>query len=1586
MDPTRLVAQAPPHAPGAVQVAVTLPSGFTATRDSCFTYTEQPPAETPRIAAIQPAFGPTAGGADVVVTGDYFQDGAVVLVGGRTATSVTFVSATRLEARTPSGDVGVVDVVVTNPDGGTGIFPAAYTYMAPPVVTSVTPPEGPSLGGTAITVRGRGFQEGASLRVGGVLASNVVVVTETEITATTPAGTPGVADVTVVNRDGQVGTLPAAFAYTPPPVITHVDPTRGSTVGGQWVHVFGSGFRAGALVTFGVNASPQAEVMSGGELRARTPPGVAGTVAVSVMNPDGYQDTLPLAFTYVAPPTVLTISPTSGPTAGGTAITILGANFQAGAQVFLGLLEAQDVVFRNAAVLECKTPARTAGPAALTVRNPDGQEATVPLAFVYLPPIPPPVLRQVSPNFGPITGGALATLTGESFQWGASVFFGDRQVEAADVNVVAATQIRVRVPAGSAEGAVAVRVLNPDSQESVLPQGYTYLPALALPPLALHSITPSRSGMEGGGLATILGNGMAPDVRFFAVSGATSLEFPIVQYFSQVAVQVRFPAATTAGAYDLRAVLSSSGDQTTLANAVWYQDNNLTFTMRRGPLPNETRPDDNYVVSADFNKDGFNDVLVLRSRYKSAYLLNRGASQPGWFDDVSATMLNESDSDNYDSASQPLVADFTQDGWPDILTWRGYSNHLRMWFSTGNGKLDYNWTYDLGFGPNDWVVADMDGQDGPDLMFCTGGVNYWLRNLGVIRDGEGTIIAGTDGRPQWRGFERVTFEAIVAGNLRTPNEDTRGCDVADLDNDGDMDVVLGNAYNIASRIYLNDVSSNGRVRQYSTVDEFSGANSWGTNQITGSVSGGLYRAQITNVSDPYFSWWSGMPGVSTTRDRIQFIYRSYVGGPTTLRMYYNESDCGNWDGRCSQDFPMVSDGDWHTLDAAITDWEWINRTGDVYRLRFDFEGTSSLGTVDVDSIKFYRMYATPTFIDASGSAMFNFAGDVRALRAADVDNDGDQDIIFLNYNQDDFILTNTVDGSGNRVFVKNTSAICHDEACRISTSSPPYLSRAVTVSTGADRYGRMAGTATDVSERFLDINRDGCKDLMIWHEGDPWMPRFYLNKKVGSDCTGQFWYTPTDEMTPPQPTNPLRNLYQATLGQDIPGLFNRIQNTNAGDPYMTLTDLDGDGWLDMYQSFGSNQDRLYLRRPVVQDGQTYMRFMDKTFSDASGVVWMPRSQAGCQRVRAVDINEDGNMDVVMAIWGDREDTMLRARYRAYLNDGAGYFTDISDYFQHIKSRSPDVLAEDLNGDGHVDLVFINHADYYNNTPNQIYYFQSRFDVHGNFLGFEDKTSLTNLGSGGHYYARLNHVLALDVDKDGDKDLVFSGSGNDGYYRRRLYMNGGDPLGRGAPYFFDMYQNIPDNNDCAASTVVDFNRDSWPDLYVSRNGQNRLLRNNGLGGFEDVTGFYMNQVSDNSTFAIADRFSGSAYTDIFVVNYQQARRIHVARADYTMADLTDSNIVNRIPGENRGSHKGYARDFNGDGTPDVMMPGYQTGQIFYRNLGNATFDDLSTAVFPGSLPENTVDIAIADFDRDGDPDVFLCNTWQTPRLLLNHLIP
>ena len=256
---------------------------------------------------------------------------------------------------------------------------AGYIYDPPPTLTSISPNVGSPLGGTAVTLSGSNFVGGATVTIGGSAATNVTVVNGTTITASTPANSLGTVNVTVTNPDGDSATLSGGFTYVsyPPPSLASISPSSGSTNGGTSVTLSGSNFVSGATVKFGNNAAVNVVVVSSGTITAFTAPATAGTVNVTVVNPDGQSGSLSNAFTFKSPPTLTSVSPTTGPFSGGTSVTLSGVNFVSGATVAFGNAAATNVVVVNSTTITATAPANPAGAATVVVTNPDGQVSSL---------------------------------------------------------------------------------------------------------------------------------------------------------------------------------------------------------------------------------------------------------------------------------------------------------------------------------------------------------------------------------------------------------------------------------------------------------------------------------------------------------------------------------------------------------------------------------------------------------------------------------------------------------------------------------------------------------------------------------------------------------------------------------------------------------------------------------------------------------------------------------------------------------------------------------------------------------------------------------------------------------------------------------------------------------------------------------------------------------------------------------------------------------------------------------------------------------------------------------------------------------
>jgi hypothetical protein len=181
------------------------------------------------------------------------------------------------------------------------------------------------------------------------------------------------------------------FTYVGQPSIssTGIDPTSGPTAGGTVVTITGSGFGGPVTVTFGSLAATGVTVVSFTQVTAVTPAQGAGAVPVTLSDTGGTV-TAAQQFTYVGPPipgvapTILGISPTSGPQAGGETVIIGGTNL-CGATVTFGPNNAPvQSVSTDCTTLKVTEPAGN-GTVPVTVTT-TGGSAVSPVPFTYIQP------------------------------------------------------------------------------------------------------------------------------------------------------------------------------------------------------------------------------------------------------------------------------------------------------------------------------------------------------------------------------------------------------------------------------------------------------------------------------------------------------------------------------------------------------------------------------------------------------------------------------------------------------------------------------------------------------------------------------------------------------------------------------------------------------------------------------------------------------------------------------------------------------------------------------------------------------------------------------------------------------------------------------------------------------------------------------------------------------------------------------------------------------------------------------------------------------------------------------------------------
>ncbi|MGW3955218.1 IPT/TIG domain-containing protein [Streptomyces sp. NPDC004752] len=329
-----------------------------------------------------------------------------------------------------------------------------------PIITSLSPTQGPAAGGTAVTLTGSGFTGASSVKFG-TNPAQFTTLSDTTISCTAPAGS-GSSAVTVTAPSGTSNSV--TFTYLPTPVIGSITPTQGPTAGGNSVTITGTALSGATAVMFGSH-SATITANIGTQINVQAPADAAGPVSLTVTTGGG--TSTPVSYFYVPLPTVDSVFPVLGPTLGGNTVTVTGSNLTLTSAVRFGSHAATGISVLSDGELTALAPFGS-GTVTVTVTTPGGTSLPG-VGDPYYTYVGQPIITGLSPNQGPAAGGNSITITGSGLTYTDSVTVGGTPtsfVTVSDTQVVA-------VAPGGTPGAATVHVHSPGGFSSA---GYQYTP------------------------------------------------------------------------------------------------------------------------------------------------------------------------------------------------------------------------------------------------------------------------------------------------------------------------------------------------------------------------------------------------------------------------------------------------------------------------------------------------------------------------------------------------------------------------------------------------------------------------------------------------------------------------------------------------------------------------------------------------------------------------------------------------------------------------------------------------------------------------------------------------------------------------------------------------------------------------------------------------------------------------------------------------------------------------------------------------------------------------------------------------------
>ena len=402
-----------------------------------------------------------------------------------------------------------------------------------------------------------------------------------------------------------------------------------------------------------------------------------------------------------------------------------------------------------------------------------------------------------------------------------------------------------------------------------------------------------------------------------------------------------------------------------------------------------------------------------------------------------------------------------------------------------------------------------------------------------------------------------------------------------------------------------------------------------------------------------------------------------------------------------------------------------------------------------------------------------------------------------------------------------------------------------------------------------------------------------------------------------------------------------------------VIDYNNDGWQDIFIVNGSGQNRYYGKLHWWQKKQSHQLYQNidgdyfRNVTNESGLA-VNSWGIGCL---AADLNNDGYTDVLITNLGSN---------LIFKNNGNGTFTEITPpLFKQHSHWSTSACAADFDNDGLLDLYIANYINF-------------------------DKTKL-NLENQSEFATAMDEFF---------NPVLFPPSSN------RLYRNMGNFK------FTDITEKSGLLDPSSRSLSVrcqDINNDFRPDIVVANakgDGNNRLYINNGDASFSDI--------SENSHFQHNSGSRGIAIGDIdndsideILLSSSERKNIRVFKKNkisntlFNFEDvardwgLTD-NIFSFFSNWGTGLH-----DFNQDGFIDLFIAnGFltphpdsphiaigQPNQLWLNEKGNfKTVNDIPAYI--NSYFESSRSAVFADFDNDGDMDIYVSNNNNLGQLLIN----
>lgn len=965
------------------------------------------------------------------------------------------------------------------------------------------------------------------------------------------------------------------------------------------------------------------------------------------------------------------------------------------------------------------------------------------------------------------------------------------------------------------------------------------------------------------------------------------------------------------------------------------------------------------VAAADYNNDGLIDLYLVSNQGEDKLYLNRGNLE---FEDVS---LNARIFNNNGWTTGISNIDINNDGLMDIYIskvsgYQGLSGNNLLYINQGNTNdgipvfKEEAANYGLNFSgfSTQAVFLDYDIDGDLDMFLLNHSVypnrNYGTGNKRKIKDAtSGDILYRNDnGKFVDVSTEANIFQGSIGYGL--------GVGVGDVNNDGYPDIYVGNDFFENDYLYVNngdgtfreiisnDVTKLGHTSHFSMGNDIADINNDGLADIisldmlpedlkTYKTSGLEYAYPIyQNYLKTGFSPQYMQNTLHVNRGDLNFSENAYAAGIAATEWSWGVL-AADFDNDGFKDL-FISNG----IKGATNDMDFINFiANDKIQNRInkgmtaaDLEFISHIPEKKVPNY-FFKNTGKNSFENVTNSWWRSKDTFSNGFIYADLDNDGDLDLVINNVNEKATILENLSEKrpeknnflkivlKGNKENVNGIGAKVEIYQKNKMQVQEHYLSRGYLSSLSP---GLHFGVGSSSKIDSLKVIWPGGKQQLKFD-----VP---LNSEIVLDYANANFI---DIKKNGKSRNLLIKLDSVFnyKHRDYPSLdFNReplvpFAYSNSG-PAVSIADVNNDGLEDVFFSGGKKQAAvLFHQLPAgkfkIAENAGFEN--DLIHEDVAH--------------EFLDVNNDGRPDLIIAAGGNEFQSGEMMRPRLYLNTGNGFVKDTTQ-FKNIYINASSIKAIDLNEDGWIDLSITSNTlpGKFGRNPVQYLFLN---DGNGNFKDVTKTYSLDfqNLGN-------VQDVIWIDLDNNGFKDAIAVGH----WIPVSIFLNDGKKLQ------LQKNNGLDKTNGWWNSLLAkDFDNDGDIDIIAGNWGLNSRL----TASAKKPLRLFINDFDDNGNVEPIITYYYKGNETVLASRDELARQLpfinkkFLSYHEFSKAGLKDLLPLEKI-------RKSDKKEI------------YELASIYFENLGNGKYKSHKLP-FEAQLSP-VFGIESHDFNNDGFEDVLL----------------